>query len=136
MKRKWFFTLVIVMLSVFTLGCQKEDTTADKVRDLDFTVVATENIPDELMEHVEEEKTQAFYRTYSDGDFMYLCVGYGEQETGGYSIAVNELYLTEDSVCLDTTLMGPGPGEEQIASKSYPYIVICTEYIDCPVIFE
>lgn len=136
MKRKCFILMMVVMITAFLTGCGGEEIAGEKIRDLDFTVVATENVPDELMEHIEAEKAQAFYRTFSDGDFMYLCVGYGAQETGGYSISVNGLYLTEDAVCMDTTLMGPGPGEEQILSKSYPYIVICTEYIDSPVIFE
>lgn len=136
MRRKWFTMLIAIMLLAIITGCNKEETAGEKIRDLDFTVVATENIPDELMVYVEEEKAEPFYRTYSDGDFMYLCVGYGEQETGGYSISVNALYLAEDAVCMDTTLMGPGPGEERIASKSYPYIVICTEYIDSPIVFQ
>ncbi len=136
MKRKWYVVLIAVMMIMLMTGCGSEEASDVKIKDLDFTVVATENIPDELMVHVEEEKAQAFYRTYSDGDFMYLCVGYGEQQTGGYSILVNALYLTEDAVCLDTTLMGPGAGEEQGAFKSYPYIVICTEYIDCPIVFK
>ena len=118
------------------ISCRGQEETAEKIRDLDFTVVATENIPDELIGLLEEKKTESFYQAYSDGDYMYLCVGYGEQATGGYSIVVNGLYLTEENVCMDTTLVGPGPEEEILESKSYPYLVICTEFIDKTVIFE
>lgn len=135
MKRLYLY-LVISFLCMFCMGCDKQEGTTEKIRDLDFTVVATENIPDELITVLDQEKGDVFYRTYSDGDFMYLCVGYGEQATGGYSITVNELYLTEENVCMDTTLVGPGPEEKLAEIKSYPYVVICTEYIDKPVVFE
>lgn len=135
MKRRICIYLVMCLLSVF-LGCAGQETDVEKIRDLEFTVVATENVPEELVTVLEEKKAEEFYQTYSDGNFMYLCVGYGEQATGGYSITVNELYLTEEHVCMDTTLVGPGPDEKAIPSKSYPYIVICTEYIDRPIMFE
>ncbi|MEW4412605.1 protease complex subunit PrcB family protein [Clostridium sp. AN503] len=63
-------------------------------------------------------------------------MGYGEQPTGGYSISVNELYLTENSIVIDTELKGPEKGEEVGVEKSYPYIVVQTEYLENPVIFQ
>ena len=76
--------------------------------------------------------------SFQDGNYLYLCVGYGQQETGGYSIAVNALYETENAVYFDTTLLGPEPGEDggKKTSPSYPYVVIKTEYIEKPVVFE
>lgn len=128
--------VTLIFLCMFFAACSEKNETTEKIRDLDFTVVATENIPDELITVLEQKKGDVFYQTYSDGDFMYLCVGYGEQATGGYSITVNELYLTNESVCMDTTLVGPGPEENPAENKSYPYVVICTEYIDKPVVFK
>lgn len=63
-------------------------------------------------------------------------VGYGEQESGGYSIAVKELYLTENAIVADTELIGPQSGEETGVEKSYPYVVVKTEYLEHPVIFQ
>lgn len=136
MKKSICLFLVLMFLCASCVGCQEAEEEAIKVRDLDFTVVSEENIPKELVSVLEEEKQQVFYKTYSDGNFMYLCVGYGEQETGGYSIAVNELYLTEENICMDTTLFGPTPEENATMSKSYPYVVVCTEYLDKPVVFQ
>lgn len=136
MMKKMFLYLVLSFLCVFLFGCDKQDETTEKIRDLDFTVVATENIPEELIGILEEKKADTFYQAYSDGDYMYLCVGYGEQATGGYSITVDALYLTDDSVCMNTTLLGPGLEEKAAGIKSYPYVVVCTEYIDKPVVFE
>ncbi len=136
MFKKVFRILVLTVLCMCLFGCGVKEEPAEKVRDLDFTVVATENIPEELLSVLEEKKAESFYQAYSDGDFMYLCVGYGQQETGGYSITVDELYLTEESVCMGTTLVGPEAAEKIAETPSYPYVVVCTEYIDKPVLFE
>ena len=49
---------------------------------------------------------------------------------------MNELYLTENAIVIDTELKGPEKGEETGVEKSYPYIVIRTEYLENPVIFQ
>ena len=61
---------------------------------------------------------------------------YGEQESGGYSITVEDLYLTENAVYVKTCLIGPGAEVPNDGVKSYPYIVIKTEYLDYSVVFD
>ena len=63
-------------------------------------------------------------------------VGYGPQSTGGYSIAVKELYLTSNSIVIDTELLGPEKGENPAPETSYPYVVVKTEFSQKPVVFE
>ena len=63
-------------------------------------------------------------------------MGYGEQETGGYSIAVDELYLTDSNIYAATSLLGPEASDKTTAVPSYPYIVIKTEYLEQTVTFE
>ncbi len=79
-------------------GCSLMSTEEVKLRDLDFTILGEELVPAELSAMIEERKTEAFKMTYSDNENLYICVGYGQQETGGYSITVDELYLTEEAV--------------------------------------
>ncbi len=120
-------------------GCAKEKDPLEKIKDLEFTVLAEDNIPEELKAVIEEKKSDAFKVTYQDNGFLYICIGYGEQVSGGYSITVNALYLTENAVYADTTLLGPDPADESAIKKntpSYPYIVIKTEFIDKPVVFN
>lgn len=62
--------------------------------------------------------------------------GYGEQETGGYSICIRDLYLTVECDFVDTELVGPRKGEQVSSGPSYPYIVIKTEKRDESTIFE
>ena len=105
-----------------------------KLRDLDFTILGEELMPAELAAMIEERKVEAFKMTYSDNENLYICVGYGRQETGGYSIIVDHLYLTEEAVYVQTTMLGPDVSEKGNKTPSYPYIVIKTEYLDQPVV--
>ena len=82
----------------------------DKVRDLDFTVAGDMDVPDELKKLIAEKQQQPFKLTYSDEQNLYIAVGYGVQPTGGYSISVNDLYLTDNSIVINTELKGPEKG--------------------------
>ena len=131
--------IVLVVAALFTLmcsGCSLLSEERVKLRDLDFTVLAEEKIPEELLSIINEKKAEPFKLTYSDQNFLYICIGYGEQSTGGYSIAVNELYETDSAIYVNTELLGPSPEEKNNPTPSYPYIVLKTEYLDQTVIFE
>lgn len=129
-------TLILCMLT----GCAKEEKNPmEKIKDLEFTVLAEDNIPEELRTVIDEKKGNTFKVTYQDNGFLYICIGYGEQVTGGYSITVNALYLTENAIYADTTLIGPDPADTETDKKdapSYPYVVIKTEFVDKPVVFN
>lgn len=125
-------TLLIPILSACTF--KKED--GEKVRDLEFTVIGETDIPQELQTILAEKKTQAFKMTYTDAQNLYILVGYGPQQTGGYSIQVEELYLTDNAIVLDTELLGPEKGETAAPETSYPLIIIRTELLENPVIFK
>lgn len=132
-NKRWIAIVLMMAIMLCLVGCKKEE----KIRDLDFTVVSSECIPKELLTEIEGKKQEPFQMSFRDGNYLYMCVGYGKQETGGYSICVKELYLTDSSIVLDTTLLGPKEtGNKKISGYSYPYIVIKTEYIDAVVIFS
>lgn len=132
-KMRLIVVTILLMCSFIFTGCKKEE----KIRDLDFTVVSSECIPTELLEEIETKKQGEFQLTFRDGNYLYLCVGYGKQSTGGYSICVKDLYLTDKSIVLDTTLLGPNrTKEKEVKSDTFPYIVIRMEYIDATVIFS
>ena len=101
-----------------------------------------ENVPEELKQIIEEKKEKEFKVTYQDGDFLYICIGYGKQETGGYSITVNEMYLTANAIYVDTNLIGPDPENRELYhaqekdGASYPYVVLKMQYLDKSVVFD
>lgn len=108
----------------------------EKIKDLECTIITEDNLPEELFNMIEQKKSDAFKVTFEDKGFLYICVGYGTQETGGYSITVNDLYETANAIYVDTNLIGPSPEEKGKPVASYPYIVIKTEFIDKPVVFD
>ena len=126
--------ICLMCMGVYACG-QKQDTMA-KIKDLECTVLAEDNITEELLEKIEDKKEDAFKMTFQDQGFLYICVGYGTQKTGGYSIAVNELYETANAVYIDTNLIGPKPEEKSNPVESYPYVVVKTEFIEKPVVFD
>lgn len=135
MKRMMFYMMLGVMFLL--VGCsRKEQSQPEKIRDLELTVVAEEMLPQELLTVVTEKKTAPFKFTFQDGNYLYICIGYGEQESGGYSITVEDLYLTENAVYVKTCLIGPAADVPNDGVKSYPYIVIKTEYLDYSVVFD
>lgn len=128
--------LLIIILSVCVCGCAIEGEEEAKLRDLEFTVVTEEEQPEALAEVIEEKKASPFQISYTLGEDLFLAIGYGEQQTGGFSISVDELYETENHIVADTTLIGPGSEEKVIDSITYPYVIIKTELIDKDVDFR
>ena len=127
---------LVVLLCMGVIACGSKQDPMEKIRDLDFTVIAEDKLPEELLDMIEEKKASNFKMTFQDQGFVYICVGYGEQETGGYSIAVNELYETSNAIYIDTNLIGPSVEDKGKSSPSYPYVVVKMEYIDKPVVFD
>ena len=64
---KWWKMVFFLILPCVLVGCGKTRDTA-KIRDLEFTVIDQERIPEELKAIIEEKKVQPFKMTYSDGD--------------------------------------------------------------------
>ena len=106
------------------------------IRDLEFTITKTEELPEELQKMLEEKKEENFSFTYSDNEYLYIAKGYGIQETGGYSVSVDDCYLTKTNIVVKTRLHGPAVGEDVAKTPSYPNIVLKMELCDREVIFE
>lgn len=134
--KKWVVVLLVVCGLMSFSGCTMLSQERVKLQDLEFTVLSEEVVPEELLTIINEKKSEAFKLTYSDDAYLYIVIGYGQQPTGGYSIAVNELYLAEESIYVNTTLLGPENVDMGDKVPSCPYIVLKTEFIDKPVVFE
>lgn len=134
--KKWRLLIICVVLVGMLSGCEMLNMERVKLRDLDFVILSEELIPAELKTIINERKGEEFKVTYSDADALYICIGYGQQKTGGFSITVDELYLTETAIYVETTLLGPDGSEKPSQAPSYPYIVIKTEALEETVVCE
>lgn len=121
-------------VSFSLMGCSEEKQ-SEKGKDWDYTVVPTADCPADFLSEINKKKINAFQMTYDDGAYCYLAVGYGEQEKNGFSIKVLGLYEKGESLCLETSLVGPE--EDQIVSnkKSTPYLVVKTQRTDKKIEF-
>jgi len=136
MKKLAALAAGFLLSGICLLGGCSGKAAEEKVKDLEFTGVGQNEIPMELMDMIEQKKTGEFRLTYTSGEDLYIAVGYGEQQTGGFSISVPEFYLTDNSIIIKTELQGPEQGTQQGASPSYPFIVVKTEFIEEPVVFQ
>lgn len=135
MKKIACMTIVLVWLIGMT-GCSLERR-QDEVeqKDIDYTVVEDADVPDELMDVINGRKSEPFKISFSDKENLYIAVGYGEQPTGGYSIMVEKIYQTDETVELKTQFEGPVKNEEISSDVTYPYIVIKVENTEKTVKF-
>jgi len=115
------FCILLTGVSMLLAGCTKKED-VEKGEPVDFTVVSREEVPEELAEILTMNKEKEIMLSYKLEDHYYLIRGYGRQESGGYSITVNGLWLKEDGIHMETVLVGPSSGEEIPKEPSYPYV--------------
>lgn len=123
-------------LMILLTGCEMKQAGNMAKTEVEFTVVEPDEVPAELAVIIEENKQGEIKLTYEDQGYMYLVRGYGQQKTGGYSIAVNEVFLSEDGLHVDTSLIGPPHDQEIRDEASYPYLVIKIESQEAEVLFD
>lgn len=127
---------LLLLTALLFCGCGIEKQSPKKLKSLDFTVLAPEEMPEELLNVLEEKKTSPFKVTYKDEGYLYICEGYGEQKSSGYSIAVKDLYLTEKCSVCGYGIAGTGKCGEDGKSCYLPYIVLKLEDPGLSVVFE
>ncbi len=130
---------IILLMSVISLlltGCSVEKTDGKKLKDIEFTVVDQDKLPEELKARIEEQKSSPFKLSYGDEGFLYIAEGYGEQKSSGYSVEVEAVYETENAVYIQTNLIGPSKDEEITMKPTYPYVAVKIEYNEKHIVFE
>ena len=135
-KKRKYILLIILLGVLMLLSGRVRKECGEKVKDLEFTVTKEEELPEALRQQIEEKKEGDFRFTYSDNEYLYVARGYGIQETGGYSISVEDCYLSDTAICVKTRLQGPKNGEEVTKAPSYPFIVLKLELREEEVLFQ
>lgn len=107
----------------------------ERKRDLAYTVIEQDEMPQELKEQIEKEEKNVFGITYADQGILYAARGFGEKKTDGYHAEVTECYETEDTIYVTTELRGPQKGEDIKKEKTCPYVVIKMDYEEKQVMF-
>lgn len=131
-----FIIMILVMAVCLLAGCVTRPQKTRKLRDLEFTVLDKDDVPEEFAIVIEENKAMPFKLTFADRGYLYIAEGYGAQPTTGYSVEVNGLYETENAVYIHTNLLGPAAGEETKEISTFPYVAVKLEYIEKTVLFD
>lgn len=126
-KTAILFLFLCVLLTA--AGCSLIRIEEEPRTPLKYTIVSQEDIPEEIVSIMEEKKADGFQMSYVDGENMYLIRGYGRQMTGGYSIQVEEVSVSENAVFCKTKLLGPSK-TGQGAEPSYPCIVLKVKNVE------
>lgn len=128
---------LLLALSCLLSGCAAPGNDGQSERKaIDYTVVESRKLPQELLQTIEENKKGEIRMTYMDGEDLYLIRGYGEQKTGGYSIAVAECTEDEEKIVFDTRLLGPEHQENLSKDPSYPWLAVKIEARDKEVLIK
>ena len=140
-KNTWIISILIlvilIVLGMQLQGCDfKIISEEQEHREVEFVIVSEECIPKAVKSLIESRKENEMKLTYVDGKDRYLIIGYGKQNTGGYSIYIKDLYATENALYVDTCLMGPNKKDGIKECLSYPVIVLQTNELGLPVVFK
>lgn len=136
--RLWRLVWGIWLVSVVILqGCRcRIIPQEEEKRKVSFVIVSEECIPKALGDLIESRKEEEIRLTYVDGEDRYIIIGYGKQNTGGYSIYIKDLYATDNALYVDTCLLGPGKETKVKQVPSYPVIVLQISEMALPVVFK
>lgn len=131
-----FSTCAIVLATTVIGGCSRNIMGTESERTVAYTVVSGDDVPEEFKKQIDESKADTMKLTYKDNEYLYIAEGFGTQETGGYSITVEQLYVQDKAIYFDARLIAPEADEKVSNQASYPYIIIKTELSEMPVVFQ
>lgn len=127
---------IIIFFAVCLTGCEIRKTSEEKLKDLEFTVCDEHRLPEELVDIIQEKKTEPFKMTYKTKDYMYIVLGYGAEDRKDVSVRVSELYLTENAIFIETSLVADDEKTMEEDMVSYPWIAVKCQLYDKPVVFQ
>ena len=136
MKKRCVYIPSMLVILLLLTACHAGRDNMKKLRDIEFTVVSPQEIPEELESLISEKKEGGFQLTYADKGYLYMAYGDGKRDTSGYSVEVEECYEAQDVICMKTNLKGPPKDEEIIGENTYPFVVVKIEYVEKDVVFE
>lgn len=138
MRKRRIFCLVmfVIFLLAALTGCQMEETTEKKIKDLDYTVCDESKLPEKLLDIIDEKKQEPFKLTYRTKDYLYIVVGYGAQDRADLNVVMKELYVTKNAIFVDTDMTSVEDKRLENNMVTYPWIAVKCELYDLEVTFK
>ncbi len=136
MEMKKNYVLLLMLFSLFFTGCNIKVISEENKKEIPFVILGQEVIPEEVKKLIESKKEQQIKLTYVDDEKRYIIIGYGKQNTGGYSIYIEDLYAADNGIIVDTALVAPKNTAEVKKVPSYPVMVIQISEMALPIVFR
>lgn len=138
MKNKLAASLAIILaltgtgINTYVINKSNSNSIATMVLNkIEFQTVKLEEIPPNLVEKIQNNKTHKGYIYFTDdrtGD-IYVAILYGEKPTAGYSVLVNLIEQNDGKTNVFVTEKNPLPNDTVAQVITYPYTVIRTRGI-------
>lgn len=132
-QRIWIFIFSIILCVILT-GCIKKDERGQKQKVV-YVVCRRSVIPVQLGKLIDEQKEGSISFYIYDRWFYLLCDRIWKTAGSGYKIKVREFSADRTHIYIDTILTGVTK-EHQKYGKSYPYIVLKSQFYEKDVIFH
>ena len=65
-QKRLLSVCLICFMATAVIACGQKQDAMEKIKDLEFTVLAEENVPEELLSAIEEKEQTAFKLTFED----------------------------------------------------------------------
>lgn len=132
MKKQSIMLLCMALFLIFC-GCRTLNK-EEAVQELDYEMIAEDEIPEEMKAVIEQKKRGSFQITFEEDGTLYIGQGYGEKNQEGYEIIVDICRYSENFVYFHTILNGPME-EAKEKSPTYPYLVVRCRQAGKEVVF-
>ena len=80
----------VILVGICLCSCKIEKISSKKTKDVEYTIVPENEIPQEVKKVIDEKKGSEFKLAYTDPEYTYILIGYGKQDYQGYSIILKK----------------------------------------------
>lgn len=94
------------------------------------------DLPEEISEWINNSLNMNLGQKRVYDDKLFILVTYGEKPTGGYSVDITKVEITETEIQVDVNFKSPKEGDIVTQAVTYPYDMVVTSAVDLPVVFN
>lgn len=134
MKKIVAFILVLCIgLGVF--GCNGVDEAPGDTdcQPIEYEIMDENDVSQKIKEKMFEKQKDPYFFYSSDGNEMYIAIGYGEKPTGGYSIKIESVDQCGEVIIVKTELIEPSKEDVVSTAITYPSIILKIADMDSEV---
>jgi len=101
------------------------DLSSMNTNNIQFEIIGSDAIPQELNMKLENLKqSRGYFILEKPDNTLYLFIGLGEKNTGGFSLSVKAIEEIEGTNTVLVEEKEPGPNDMVIQAITYPYIIV------------